>query len=94
MYYRPAGMLGPRQAARDVSRGGLRVLTDDELAVGRRLEIELFLPDGGSLTVHVRVAWVQEWAGGDAGFEAGLAFLGMDAVQVARLERCLAEHEL
>lgn len=94
MFYRPAGLLGPRQVARDVSRGGIRVQTDDPLDTGTRLEIELFLPDGDSLSVDVRVAWLRELSGQDARYEAGLEFLEMDAVRLALLERCLADHEI
>ena len=94
MLYRPARLLSPRNVARDISRGGIRACTDDALAVGTRLEIELFLPDGKSLSVNVRVAWIQELSGGDPRYEAGLEFLQMDAVQAERLDRCLAEHEV
>jgi Tfp pilus assembly protein PilZ len=95
LFYRPARLLGPRQPARDVSRGGIRVYTDDALSIGTRLEIELFLPDGSSLSVDVRVAWVQELSGKEkeAGYEAGLEFLAMHEVHRALLERCLAENK-
>jgi Tfp pilus assembly protein PilZ len=92
VFYRPARVLGPRQVAQDMSRGGIRVYTDDALAIGTRLEIELFLPEGDSLTVDVRVAWVRELTGQDARFEAGLEFLAMDDGRTLALERCIAEH--
>jgi hypothetical protein len=92
LFYRPAGILGPRRPARNVSRGGILVLTDDALKEGTRLEVELFLPDGGSLVVDVRVAWIRELAGGEARYEAGLEFLAMDEVRATLLERCLARH--
>jgi len=92
MYYRAARLFGPRKPAHDVSRGGIRIFTDDALAIGKRLEIELFLPDGGSLTCDVRVAWVRKLESDDfAAFEAGLEFLSMDAEQEALLSRCVRE---
>jgi c-di-GMP-binding flagellar brake protein YcgR len=94
MLYRPARLLAPRNVAHDISRGGIRACTDDALAVGTRLEIELFLPDGRSLSVDVRVAWIQELSEGDARYEAGLEFLQMDAERAERLDRCLAEYEI
>jgi len=94
MLYRPAGLLGPRQVASDVSRGGIRVYTDDALDVGTRLEIELFLPEGDSLSIDVRVAWIRDLSGQEAQYEAGLEFLAMDQVRLALLERCLADHEI
>jgi hypothetical protein len=92
--YRPAGLLGPRRLARDFSRGGIRVFTDDPLAVGTRLEIELFLPEGDSLSVDVRVAWLNELQEQESRYEAGLEFLVMDEVRRGLLERCLADHEV
>ena len=89
--YRPAGLLGPRRPARDVSQGGIRVNTDEALSEGTRLEIEMFLPDGSSLTVDVRVAWIRELAGEDSRYEAGLEFLAMDPIRAAQLERCLKD---
>ncbi len=94
LLYRPARLLGPRKPARDLSRGGIKVYTDDALSVGTRLEIELFLPEGDSLALDVRVAWVRELAGGEARYEAGLEFLAMDPDRLALLERCLADHKI
>jgi len=94
VFYRPARLFGPRQIARDVSRGGIKVYTDDPFVVGTRLEIELFLRDGESLTIDVRVAWVRELSGQDAHYEAGLEFLAMDEPRIVLLERCIAEYKV
>jgi len=91
VYYRAARLLGPRSPARDLSLGGVRILTDEVLNVGKRLEIELFLPDGGSLTVDVRVAWIRPLNDDFAQFEAGLEFMAMDAGQARLLERCVMD---
>jgi hypothetical protein len=91
--FRPAGLLGPRRPARDVSRGGIRIWSDRAFRTGTRLEIEMFLPGGESLSVDVRVAWIRELSGQGARYEAGLEFLALDPVRLALLERCLADHE-
>lgn len=91
MFYRAARLLGPRSPAQDLSLGGVRILTDDALSIGKRLEIELFLPDGGSLSVDVRVAWVRPLEDDFALFEAGLEFLAMDAAQAKLIERCVMD---
>src|ERR1700712_5523355 len=93
VFYRPARVLGPRQPAQDVSRGGIRVYTDDAPELGTRLEIELFLPEGESLTLDVRVAWIRELVDQDTRYEAGLEFLAMDEARVIALERCIAPHK-
>ncbi len=92
VYYRSARLFGPRKPAHDVSRGGIRIFTDDALVIGKRLEIELFLPDGGSLTCDVRVAWVRKLKQDEfAAFEAGLQFLSIDEDQELLLARCVRE---
>jgi hypothetical protein len=92
VYYRPARLLGPRRPAQDMSLGGVRIFTDDALSVGKRLQIELFLPDGGSLSVDVRVAWVKSLASDDfAQYEAGLEFLTMDPDKEQLLLRCVMD---
>ena len=89
--YRPARLLGPRKPAQDVSRGGIRVYTDEPLELGTRLEIELFLPEL-SLTVDVRVAWLRELVGQDARYEAGLEFLALDEARMIALEHWIVQH--
>jgi hypothetical protein len=92
IYYRSARLFGSRKPAADVSMGGIRIYTDDELGVGKRLEIELFLPDGGSVTVDVRVAWVRTLAADEfSRFEAGLEFLAIDEEHVKLIERCVLD---
>ena len=92
IYYRAARLLGPRKPAHDVSLGGVRIFTDDALSVGKRLEIELFLTDGGSLSIDVRVAWVKALTGDDfAQYEAGLEFLAMDPDKEKLLARCVMD---
>ena len=91
MLYRPLRLLGPRKPAQDVSRGGIRVYTDDPLELGARLEIELFLPEQ-SLTVDVRVAWLRELVDQDARYEAGLEFLALDEARRIALEQWIVQH--
>ena len=91
IFYRSPRLFAPRKPASDVSRGGVRVLTDDAFRPGQRLEIELFLPGGRSFSVDVRVSWSRALPEGDfAKFEAGLEFLGLDAERAALLAECVA----
>jgi len=93
VFYRPARLFGPRKPAQDVSRGGIRVYTDEPLELGTRLEIELFVGEDESLTVDVRVAWVRELHETGARYEAGLEFLAMDEGRLIALEQCIAQHK-
>jgi hypothetical protein len=92
MFYRFARNVEATRPAQNVSIGGIKVETDDDLAVDTRLELDLFLPDGEPLSVDVRVVWVRELHGQDSRYEAGLEFLPMHEERRTRLERCLTEY--
>jgi hypothetical protein len=90
VFYRSARLLAPRKQARDISLGGIRVLTDTEFQPDQRLEIELFLPSGSSFSVNVSVSWVAALPlGSEARFEAGLQFLALDAEKADLLQQCV-----
>ena len=78
----------------DLSRGGARVQSREPLAPGRRLLLELDLPDGRSFEAIARVAWarLEPGMGNDAAAGAyglGLEFLGGTPDHVTRLETFL-----
>ncbi len=67
-----------QRATRDVSLGGMRVYSDDEISVGTALEIELLLSEDTMTRCWARVAWVErlpESAG--ATFDVGLEFVDL-----------------
>lgn len=88
-YVRPLGPLAyrvPRRVGDEVY--GLRTYTDDRYRNGRRLELEVLLPDGGSATVVVEVAWVQQLpAGSPARYEVGLHYVEVTPEDQARIEQ-------
>ena len=73
MYYRDAGLFGPRKSA---GLGGIRVPVDDALKIGTRLVIELFFAGGGSRNYDVRVVWLRPSSSDFAKYEVALEFLG------------------
>ena len=75
----------------DLSRGGARVRSHEPLAPGRRLLLELDLPDGRSFEAIARVAWarVEPGTSDDATYGLGLEFLGGTLDHVTRLESFL-----
>ncbi|MBL8958180.1 MAG: PilZ domain-containing protein [Myxococcaceae bacterium] len=82
----------PRLDVGDISMGGIRVYTDDKHKTGDRLELELFLPDGESITLDTTVVWVDELASGTpASFELGLKFQDVAEADRAKLEAVLKE---
>jgi len=78
----------------DLSRGGARVQSREPLAPGRRLLLELDLPDGRRFEAIARVAWarLEPAAGNDAAegaYGLGLEFLGGTPDHRTRLETFL-----
>ncbi len=75
---------------KDISGGGLGIVTDRPLKVGDRLEVELGLNGGGVFRVGVEVVWVRPRPGGTAIFEAGAKFVDIEpARQEAIVKFCL-----
>src|SRR3954471_20831037 len=86
VYCRPLGRAvnaateAPRVPVRDISLGGICVYTDDRRQLGERLELELWLPTGETLTLDTTVVWVDSLdAASPARFEVGLQFTDVAA---------------
>lgn len=92
VYYRPAGpeFLHHRRAARNVSLGGMRVYSDDELSIGTPVEIELLIDEQTTARCWARIAWIER-LGEDAGavYDIGLEFTDMTEEDRSRLSRVL-----
>lgn len=82
----------PKLDVQDISLGGVRVYTDDRHALGDRLELELWLPDGDGITLDTIVVWVETLDNADpARFEVGLEFVDVARKDLERLETVLKE---
>lgn len=76
----------------NLSRGGVFVRTTELLDPGRRLLLELQLPNGSQVEAIGRVAWTKRSVRKDApqlGAGVGVEFLGGAANQLAALEEYL-----
>jgi c-di-GMP-binding flagellar brake protein YcgR len=100
VFYRPVGLSflrrlrgkDDREQAIDISLGGVRIYSDDELKVGSRLELDLFLPDDTTLATKAVVVWVHELpSGGPAKYDVGVRFDEMDDSDQQRLSHVLDE---
>ncbi len=86
--YREASFFSRREPVINIGLGGIRVYSDEELKIGKRLELELFLPDKTSLVCTSRVVWQKLLPeGAVAKYEIGFEFLGMSPDAL----RCLAK---
>jgi c-di-GMP-binding flagellar brake protein YcgR len=77
VYYRPAGpaFLHHKRATIDISLGGMRVFSDEEMRVGARLEIDLLLDEDQTARCWVRIAWIDKLSATDgAAYDIGLEF--------------------
>jgi hypothetical protein len=90
-YFHTAGLpLFPRRSPNG-DPGGMLVRTDEPLRPGRRLKLEIFLPDETSVVCQVRVAWVDRLPdGAPARYEVGLRFTAIDPQSRERLTSLLS----
>ena len=89
---RPAGadLVHHKRNARDVSLGGMRVYSDEEFALGSRLDLDVLLPDRSEVRCWAVVVWLTELAAGaPARFDVGLKFTDMAPADIRRLAAVL-----
>lgn len=79
------------EAVADVSRGGARVVSDEPLGPGRRLLLEIDLPDGRPFEAIARVAWSRLEPSPAGSYGLGLEFLGGTPEHAARLDAFLSD---
>ncbi len=80
----------PWLSTRDVSAGGLRLLSDRPREKGEQLDLEMLLPDGSWLRVITKVAWsVKLDVGSAAEYEVGLRFVDLTQDDRVRLKPLL-----
>lgn len=90
--YRSASLFSARTPLVNISLGGIRIYSDDEFKVGKRLEIELILPDDAVLTCTAKVVWqrpLDEGAG--ARYDTGLQFLDISSEHLNQLSDALED---
>jgi glycosyltransferase involved in cell wall biosynthesis len=83
---RSAGLGGPRRPALDASEGGLLMYSDEAVAIGTRLELEILGADQRSVELYARVVRVDRLpAPSPARFDVALEFLDLPAAARAQL---------
>ena len=82
--YRPAGggSVFGRQTPHDVSLGGMRVDSTEYVEPGKRLDVEILLPDQWLVISSAEVVWIrgsEQEAEAERAYEMGLRFVDMDS---------------
>ncbi len=76
--YRSASIFSPRKPLINISLGGIRIYSEDKFKIGKRLELELLLPNDIVLTCTVRVVWQNPFPeGSKTKYDIGLQFLDL-----------------
>jgi c-di-GMP-binding flagellar brake protein YcgR len=89
-----AALVEDRRAVGDISTGGVRVYTDDEHTQGEHLELELFLPDGNTVTLDTLIVWIDALPDAKpAKYEVGLRFVDIATADLERIQKVLADAE-
>jgi Tfp pilus assembly protein PilZ len=92
--YRPAPFFSSRKPAVDIGLGGIRIYSDDKFKVGKRLELELFLPNGDILMFTAKVVWQNELPPDEtARYDVGLQFLDVPQDKLKVLKEVLGANQ-
>ncbi|HYQ80869.1 MAG TPA: PilZ domain-containing protein [Anaeromyxobacteraceae bacterium] len=83
-----------RYQVQDLGLGGLRCYSDEAHAPGKRLEIEIAFPEGGSAVALVEVVWNEALpAGAPARNDVGLRFVDAGPDDRDRIASLMAAYE-
>lgn len=90
---RPVGPLAhlAQYQVQDLGLGGLRCYSDEEHSPGKRLEIEIAFPEGGSAVALVEVVWDEALPeGSPARHDIGLRFVDATREDLERIAALVA----
>lgn len=90
IYFRSPRILTAKKHVSNISLGGIRIFSDEHFKVGKRFEIEIFLPSGYSITALTHVVWIKELpSGSEANYDLGLEFLSLPVGAMKELKAVL-----
>ena len=76
-----------RERIIDIGLGGIRTFTDIKYKVGKKLDIELLLPDKSGIKCTVKVVWIDTLPEGSHSlYEIGLEFLKLTEYKLELLK--------
>jgi len=70
--------VGEGRRVSNMSRGGVRIYSDEPMAAGQEVDLEFILPHGPSFKAMARVVWAKELPKGAPGvYDVGLEFVAL-----------------
>jgi len=90
IYFRSPRIFSAKRQVSNISLGGIRIFSDEHLKIGKKFEIEIFLPSGFSITALACVVWTKKLpSGSEAQFDVGLEFLDLPVGAMKELKTVL-----
>lgn len=92
IFYRAPRLITLKRRVSNISIGGVRIYSDERFEVGKRMEVELFMPGDFSITATARVVWIDELPpDADARFDVGLQFMDLAPEAMEQLKAVLED---
>jgi hypothetical protein len=92
VYYRIEKLHKLRQRVSNISLGGARIYSDQRLAIGEEVELELHFPSGIFGKGSARCAWIKELPPeSGASYDLGLEFIDFPEETMDELKRTLED---
>ena len=88
--FRSAKTEEPARPTHNLGLGGVRIYSNRYLKKGKKLQIELCLPEGNPIMATVRVVWTKvQPSGSNAAFDVGLEFVDLPPPAREKLKEVL-----
>ena len=92
--YRSASFFSSRTPLVNIGLGGMRIYSDDQFKIGKRLEIELLMPDNEILRFTAKIVWQHPMPEGSvAAYDVGLQFLDIPEDGLEKLSKVLEDYQ-
>jgi hypothetical protein len=90
VFYRTIKLATPRRRVINLSLRGVRIDSDEPLAVGQVLKLEFFFPNGKAREVVARVVWIRKQQPGSGGvYDVGMEFTDLSEAALKELRAVL-----
>src|SRR4030042_2504457 len=80
----------PRRQVKNLSIGGVRIYSDEDLDIGQTLDLEFLLPNGITIEAAAKVVWIKRQQPGSEGlYDGGMEFTNLSEVALTELASVL-----